>query len=369
MKIGVLTFIDSYNYGASLQAYATLLLFNNKGYETEFINYRNKNEKKVYTFWGYSPNLGIKGNIKKYYNHIFRNILVYEKASFDDFYEMLPKSERFNSKQIMAYDDMKKDIDIVVIGSDQVWSPQIYGGIPDYIYWGCFTKKKLISFASSAGSYIYSLDEKKQLRNLYNRFSTITVREKMLREQLSEMDITPNVEVVLDPTLMIRGNQWKQEIINNITKCDLPNEDYLFVYFVILDFSECYPLIRKIAQEKKLKIVMIDRLGIYKMKVDYSYRIATPFDYVNLIDNAKYVITDSFHGVAFSVNLHTQFQALMNGNECRINNLLELLNISLDHYCEYDQWKTFSRIIDFEMIEKKLERERKKSMEVIDYVL
>lgn len=364
MKIGILTFANSYNYGAALQAYATYQVFQSYGHQIEFINYRNKEEENAYSTFGYVQNFGWRGNLRKIFNHLFLHSKQYDKKAFDKFFALIPLSEKF-SKEALKTIDKKKCYDLVVIGSDQVWNPIISGGGTDYTFFGNFTNSPIMSFASSCGSHIYSEQEAKEVIPLLNRFSSITVREEFLKSQLKRLGLTKRIDCILDPTLIINRKLWEQEIDKYSSTKIIPDKPYLLVYLVILKYEKCYEAIRKIAKKMNLKIALIDRLERKKEGVDYYFRTATPFDFVNLIQSATLVFTDSFHGTAFSINMNTPFFVVDNGNPKRITDLLEKLQSQQRMIYKLEEFMYIDEKLDFNKINKVIQKEQQRTRDII----
>lgn len=200
-KIDLLTFCDSNNFGAGLQAYATYRLLVNKGYEVQFINYRNKYEAKYERLFGFMKGASIIDSAKTFIKKTIFMGVMNGKIGFKEFNKLLPKTKRYRSPADLKKFDSESNSDLIVIGSDQVWNPLITGGMLDLTFWGNFTNKPIISFSSSAGSYKYTKKDCQKLIPLLNRFKKITVREQFLHDQLTQMGI--DSDIVLDPTLLL----------------------------------------------------------------------------------------------------------------------------------------------------------------------
>jgi len=299
-KVAVLTFCDSFNYGAALQAYATFVFLTDMGFECKFIDYRNKNEKKLYDCFSFISSSSIVNNIKR---TIKNSILCGHKngsAGFSLFYSKLPKTKSYNERNIVKFDE-KENFDYVVIGSDQVWNPDICAGKIDLIFFGNFTKKKKISFASSCGSYEYSDEEWNLIKPLLSEFSSISVREEFARTQLINKGLQKKISILLDPTLLICEKQWNRLINEKVADNIIPKEDYIVVYFVAKKYDSCEEYIKYLAEKYESKVIFINIYNIRKKYVDYYFRKITPFDFINLIAHAKGIITDSFHAIVYSI--------------------------------------------------------------------
>ena len=244
-----------------------------------------------------------------------------------------------------------------MIGSDQVWNPQISGESIDLSFWGDFTNSKKISIASSSGSYKYTNDDYKKILPLLRDFKSISVRENFLKLQLQKNNI--DAQTILDPTLLYGKSNWNKEIMKMST-INLPGEDYIFVYFVITTYKEYRKYIEFLKKELGLKVLLIDRYNIKYDCVDYHIKSATPIDFVNLIKNSTYVLTDSFHGTAFSTIFEKNVSVLKTSNYKRSLNLLETIRADYKMFSNLEDLKlNFERPIDYfsanEILNKKIE--------------
>lgn len=324
-KIGILTFCDSYNYGAALQAFASYKYLCELGYECIFINYRNKEEKKLYQSISFLSSFSLIANLKR---NIKNSILLgckNGKKGFQDFYEMLPKTRKYSCRTIKRFDEYE-NVDFVLIGSDQVWNPEICGGKLDLNFWGIFTTKNKISFASSCGSYSYSPGECNEIKKQLKKFIGISVREEYSKEQLLQMGVNNDIQVLTDPVTLISRETWIK-IINKKSNIIVPKTKYIVVYFVKTKYEDFYESIDYVKRYSKSKVVLINIYNLKKKGVNYYFRKSTPFDFVNLIANAEYVITDSFHAIVFSTIFHIKFFYTYNDNMVRVENLTKKLNI------------------------------------------
>lgn len=324
---GIITFHDSYNMGACLQAYATLRLFERLGYQSFLINYKNgfeQGNKKLL----YCPD----GKPSTLLASLAKNILFKKQRCMKQSYEGRSRlydvpDESYSSLSQLA--SIKADL--LVAGSDQIWNPKITHGL-DTAYLLDFGSSNIrrISFASSVGSYQYRVDELNRLIPLLERFDFVSVREATLRDQLTPR-LKQDVHVVPDPTMMFDGSFWRDFYSSQPARKNFKAEDgsYGLAYFVGTGFENYYPAIRSYITEIGLPIMNVQFNTMKRRGVDEAIIGASPRDFVELIDHAAYVITDSFHGVAFSVNLGTPFIAMNNkSNPLRVQEFLSSCGLS-----------------------------------------
>lgn len=366
-KVSLLTFFDSNNFGAGLQAYGTYMILKNKGYDVKFINYRNKYEAKYEEIFGFMKGVSLVDNLKMLVKKTIFMGSYNGKKGFRSFIKSLPQTRKYKSTKDLLEFDSYEDSDFVVVGSDQVWSPLITGGEFDLTFWGSFTNKPLISIASSAGSYTYKTEDMNLLLPYLKKFKGITVREEFLNSQLIKNGIES--KVILDPTLIYGRNGWEAdcELKNSV---EVPEYPYLFVYLVSTKYDDCFQYIDFIKNKYDLKVVYIDKYNMKRKGVDYHFKQISPFDWIKLLKEAQYVLTDSFHGTAFSMMFHKDISIIRTNNPMRLKNLLETLNVDIPLISTLDGLReSIENRIDFSIVDDRLKIEQLNSAKSIDLIL
>ena len=322
-KVGILNFHFSNNYGAVLVPFALKRTIESMGYSVEIINYIPQK------FSGQPAFLKFRG---KY---------------------LAPISKEFTTKEEL--EGSASDWERVVVGSDQVW--RMFQTDVYMLGWAS-GKCSLISYAASFGHNVYSGSLfKSDACTLLHRFDAISVRENS-GVVICRDDFGVDAVQVLDPTFLLSAETYMRII--DTEKNRIPEEDYVCGIFlnaqsatyinnpnVLLDIRSKYKLISPIKDENR------------------QFRPVA--EWLALIKNAKYVITDSFHGVVFSIIFNKQFVTLMhedfNGNS-RIPSLLESLGIGLDHIVTSINAITvnsFHNKIDYDAVNSRLTAERHRS--------
>lgn len=358
MKIGILTFFKSYNYGVWLQAYATQQFLITHGFDVEVVNYTNiKDDEKLQYFYK-------EGNRFRGYFFSFLKSLLFGKVRYykKGFKKYLNIFYRLSKEHYTDPFKIKKgEYDILVAGSDQIWNPAITGNKLDKAFLLEFDDKaKKISYASSIGSKNIREEDKKEFENAFEDFSAISVREEFAAIQLQPLS-SINIEVVCDPTFLLKKVEWRR-FWTKYSALTLKEEKYILTYFVSLDkYTERYiNLVKNYSSKLKLPVWSIQFSSYYQKNCDKKILGASIADFVNLIDNAALVITDSFHGVAMSLNMNTDFVALENrANPERVNNLLD--NLLLKERIELKAENYFE--IDYKVINLKINRMREHAAE------
>lgn len=315
MNIIILTFINSYNYGAFLQAKATEVLVHQRGIRPRFLNYSNPEEENQRKVFCYSRKYTFLYNLKrivwKLWFGYFHGEIKNGKRNFGMMIDDLPKTQKYDT-----LDEIEKNenIDVLICGSDQIWNPEIYNGTIDPVYYGGIRGVKTkLSFASSFGSYMPDKNELLTLKSYFSDFDALSVREEFAKEILISMELSTPVEVVLDPTLCLTGEEWKILLKKHTRRLKSKTEDYAVLYLVNPTI-QCQGLIDYVKKERDVKILWIKNNDLKKFQVDEIITDASPYDFVNLIANAEFVLTDSFHGTAFAVNFNIDFASILNSN-------------------------------------------------------
>ena len=349
-KIGILTFYNSYNYGAVLQAYATQKFLEDNNYEAKFINYVNEYENKFNKLFSYRKNKSLKDNFIILVKNICFGGHYYTKKCYFDFIKQLSKTKEY--KNIDEIDDF----DILISGSDQIWNPNIYGGIMDTSFLLDFkTNAKKISYASSFGSYVLNEEEKKIFKECLQKYSHISVREDFAINQLKELGIT-EVFKVCDPTMLISSEKW-EGLIRDYKKYQ-KTEPYLVVYLVS-KYEDYKEQIKQIANKYNLKIVFVSYSNKRREYVDEYAKGYNPFEFLNLIKDSNLVLTNSFHGTVFSLLFNKEFFNLENSkNPERALTLLKNLDLENRIIRKKDELDTILnnvKEIEYDAINKKIE--------------
>lgn len=337
MKAGILTFHNSRNYGAVLQAYALCSVMNRLGVETEIINYRSANIEDKLKLWNPMKNLP-----KAVLQFIFR---YRKKRAFDSFEKNVLKTGKNAIKRDTVIDELNK-YDEVIVGSDQVWNEKIIGN--DSTYFLPDVNGKKIAYAASVGD---TVDISRDILKYIKKYDCVSVREERLNQVLVSQGIESRT--CCDPTVLAGVDCFEK-----ITADPIMKEDYVFV-FMIWDSPRLLENAKKFAQANGLKIIN------NKSSLEFFLH-CKPEEFLSWIKNASFVFTNSFHGTVFSLLFHKRFVSSIckNNNEknLRVKELMIYLgcenNIIND---ENSQIETIKKL-DYDMIEKKLQNMREESM-------
>lgn len=360
MKIGILTFHDADNYGAVLQAYALQEVIKQMGYVVEIIDYKQENIIENYKIIAIKKN-----NIKAFIKSVISSIIKYKTRKekkikftlFRNSYLDITKESFSDSSQITGFD-------VFIVGSDQVWNSEIIGGDKAYYLDFCTGNERKISYAASVGKDYLNNDEINNLIHNISEFDSISVREDSTAKLISELT-GKSIPYVVDPTLLTDENIW-----NKFNSKKLVNEKYLFVYGMMGD-KTVNEVAERMSKELDLEIVSINSSEVFKNKNVKLFNNASPEQFVSLIKHASFVVTNSFHGTAFSILFNKDFLTIP--HKSRSSRMVSLLkNLKLEGRIVTNQ-NDFNEKniceIDYSIPNNLLELERKKSQRFLKEAL
>lgn len=287
MKIGILTFHWAYNYGAVLQAYALQTYLEKQGHCVEIIDYR--------PVWA-KENKG-----RRFPLHIVEAIDTLDFYLKKRLFKKFCKKHLKLSKKKYKSGDIIDGYDAVVTGSDQVFNPDIIaheGRIDEtYLLASVANGIKRIAYAASFGNSTLHQEYTQRFKELLSKFDSISIREQSGVEIVEKMQL--KALAVPDPTILL----------GDFSTIYVGTKDHNLNYILSFAFQPT----EKMDKIQKL-ITNIHQLPIYQILSLYKYFCGqrgflnpSPADWIKLINEAKYVVTDSFHSTVFSILYHTSF--------------------------------------------------------------
>lgn len=368
-SIGIITILKVENYGAELQAYALQRKLCLMGYKAEIIDYlfyknpKAKWEKRSRPFYPYPLKDRIKELLMACKEWFLKKVLhlgLKRQKLFDEFHNEFTKTSRTYTSFSELYGN-PPHYDAYCVGSDQVWNPRCYTNIAPYFLSFAPEGSIKLSYASSFGCSQVPDAAKEMYSQHLKSLDHIAVRESdgvRLVKELSGKD----AKLVLDPTLLLDKEEWKR------VEHAVPNTPgkYILVY-ELRKSSFMDDLAKTIAKESGCTIVKV--LGHHPLfrreqaEVFIAENVG-PSEFIYLLRNANFVITNSFHGTAFSINFNKPFFSVLQRG--RINNsrqlsLLDLCALSERAVYEEDAVPRLYDNIDFNEANKRLEVARESS--------
>lgn len=323
MKIGIITFHAAFNYGSMLQAWALQTYLERQGHKVEIVNFRPKRQKQVY----HKP--VSFNNLRSSFQSVKRMLLAPSTIPslnkkwhmFDEFmHNYLNLTKEYSSVENLVKAHF--DYDILITGSDQIWNTQTF----DFseAYFGTFVnpKTRKIAYAPSMGPNPESQNID-YIKHLLNGFSSVAVREERTKNFIVQNGIYDNVEVVLDPTMLLEERDYNVLI----DQPPLYDKDYLFYYTPGGVRHEFLSEASHIGTRLGLPVVCENVYNPGDLKA-YSnvipFAAVGPREFLNLVKNAKVVCGASFHLMVFSLLFHKEFYCMNGDVDSRMNNLMKI---------------------------------------------
>lgn len=351
-KIGIITIHDADNYGSALQAYATQKVIENLGYDAIIINHICK---KISSEYGIKRILAQK-NIKAIIETIVRILIIYpSRVRFKDF-----RNTQFVLKNELEVIKEQSKFKKFVVGSDQVWNYKITGFDKAYFLDFVEDNNKKISFASSFGLTEIEENKKEEYKELLTRFKELNVREEQAVELIKNL-INRNANLVLDPTLLISKEEWKSIIIQKPKY-----KGYILCYQIaysqsLVEFAE------GLSKKTGKKIISIQGSMRRKFNAKYIWN-AGPTEYLQLFLNADYIITNSFHGTAFSINFNknffTELLPSFEKTSSRLESILDLFGLRNRQIIDGKN-ENMLKDIDYTKVNEILKENKEKSINIL----
>ena len=317
-KIGIVTFHRAYNFGANLQAYALQQYINREIGECEIIDYTIFDKPKA------NPILYVARLMKRVLKKDARNIWRSQKKFIDfqnNYYTM-------SNRTIYQNDTLKAEelskYKILISGSDQILNTSLTNN--SSFYYLPFEGIKKISFSSSFGRSEISENDKKYIRRYLKDFSVLSCREQSAIENIKKEINDVNPQLTCDPVFLLNKKDWSNLINRSREIKSIPKEDYILVY--AMEYSKhlqkCLDLVKK---KYNLPVVAIYGDFFTLSNVNYVVEGIGPIEFLNIFNRAKYIVTNSFHGLAFSIILEKNFYICSHSTKnTRIDNLLGIIN-------------------------------------------
>jgi len=336
MRIGIMTLWAAFdNYGQQFQVFSLQHFLQKEGYDAYIIRYEYKKDVRSKKWYEYFYTLkylvDVKYVITKLKNMKQDKNPVFINRGFDKF---ASENVIFSNEIYHTISDLKVNppsADIYIVGSDQVWNySDQYQPYSNKIqaYFLNFGNKDVcrIAYAASFGRDSYGKNLRKYVTPFLKKFSFISCRETQGVEICKSMGISS--KLTLDPVFLNKKEDYLS-IIKDLKP--LENEKYFLLYLLGNATEINYELIDKFASDNECKIVCIPGKGFHQTK--YEEIFPTPEEWLWYMNNAQYIVTNSFHGTAFSIILNKNFAVLplsgknsLNQND-RIFTMLKILGI------------------------------------------
>ena len=367
MKIGILSYPLNNNYGCILQTYALKSLLESWGHQVTYIYRRHTIDTflKFRIQYFFKNALFSNKNMERLLS--LSNIELYEQ-------EMLKKGETFipffechfspHSAPLYSTQELKDfcegRFDAIIVGSDQVWRPDLLKCISDYFL--AFlddTHVKRIAYAASFGK---SAPKFSKIYNFtcgiaFSKFNAVSVREADGINVIRNLGWTgPDAVHVLDPTLILDSQQYIKLLPKE------PN-NLLTLFCYILDPSKNKKsYIEETARELGLKID-----NIIWNQGNEKFVFPSIEDWLVRLSSSNFVITDSFHGTVFSIIFHVPFIIILNNKRgnARLFSLLKMFGLESRILKDDNLRQLIHAEIDWDIVDKKVDERKAFSLDFL----
>ena len=324
-KVGIITLHGYHNYGNKLQNYALQESIKKLGFDVATVIISLPREKRKHIVDKISKLFTIDGQ-KKIFNRICKLIKYYFNKGLED--KRIKVFKSFSNEYLleMFYDYNNETLtylankfDFFITGSDQVWNPIYKNELPIYFLTFCRPNQRL-SYAPSFGQATIPKEYEDKYRAWLSEMKALSVREESGAKIIKDLT-GRDAPVVVDPTLLISKEHWL-----SIAKkaSNRPDDDYILTYFLGKVSAETKKQIKYFSKKYKMRVISLADLN------DKDTYVAGPSEFIDYINSASILLTDSFHGVVFSILLEKPFivyERLGSSMYSRIETLLEIFNL------------------------------------------
>lgn len=359
MRIGILTYHRTNNYGALLQAIATRVYLQQLGHEAYYIDYWPEYHKNSYAIWDWGE-FKRQGLIRKI-KFLFSGVINYKGKikrinSFTPFLEqyIIPFCKPFNDRETY---------DVIIYGSDQIWRKQKgLGNKFNPVYFGQHIQNcnHKIAYAASMGDVNLNENDIEDLASWLSDFDAIGVRENNILDVLKTLQLK-NAQLTVDPTMLLDAFEW-DKVLKPKRLIDKP-------YAVVYQLYECFDMkeIKKFCKIHNLRLVVIP--AFYSIRNCTSeFSVVSPFDFISLIKYADFSFISSFHGLVFSIIYGVQFFASFSNASDRAKTLLSNLGLQDRFYQPKSELPLNYSNINYANVHEKLNVIKKESFEFLDKI-
>lgn len=380
-RVGMAINYDYPDYGGMLQAYASFRKIRDLGYQPEAININAISgdiKKRKIQYFAYNildPSIVKEKSqivFKKIHQKMNRELRSNFRKRYSSF-EQFCKSKFKVSKEYESWEALATGCHsyrAVLVGSDQLWLPSNIAGdyytlsfVPDGV--------KKIAYATSFGVSKIAAGQEEKAKTFLSRIDYLSAREESGQKIIKDLT-GRDVPLVCDPALLLTAEEWDEEAMDR----RIFEEPYIFCYFMGNNPWQ-REFVNQLKARTNCKVVALLHLDQYikndENYVDYAPYDISPSGFINLVKNAEYVCTDSFHGTVFSIIFKRRFftfmrfsdQATLSTNT-RIDTLLNRMRLQ-DRLVEKNRTvdEMINKEIDFQIVHQNLNQFRDESLQYL----
>ncbi len=305
MKIGILTYHFGTNFGGQLQCYALMKTLESLGHDVTIINYVPS--KKRISFID-----DVKQNIKLVSRKVSYETIMTALGGIVFSRKMRRSFDEFRAKHLNVgplcnldtFDDLY-NLDAIFVGSDQVWGPSHHKSGAYFLNFRHGFKGRKISYAPCCAINRIEPENKEMIKGLLSSFDSISVRNIETHDFVKSLT-GKDVPIVADPTFLYSFEEFSSSIT--------PRGEYILTYILGEEVNGGHKTVIKRIKEEYgnipvYSISLTSSKPHYFSWADRTYYTLNPVEWVDIIRNAKFLYTDSFHGVAFALKFKVPFLA------------------------------------------------------------
>lgn len=353
MIIYTITFSNTTNVGASLQEYALYKYLCDMGHDVMVVDYLPDKLKNGISFTH-------RFRDAHSLNDFCRAILItpidmLKQYKFWRFSFNMKKTRRCYS----SYDIQNlPQPDLFICGSDQIWNPDIVGYDKGFFLQFPSTAKKA-AYSASIGKNTLSEQETQSLLSLTNDLEHISVREKEILSIMPELKGRGAIHT-LDPVFLLSAKCYEKIAVKPSVN------NYILVYETEMN-KQCGDVAKTIANKFSMKTIQMERVN-NRYQLDKVIPYVSPAEFVGLVEHAKYIVTNSFHGIALSIIFKKEFYYIpLVEKKSRVDNLLEigcLRNRAINSIDDISY-----KPIDYKNVTANFDKLLQQSKEYLDYII
>lgn len=366
-KIKIITFHSAENAGASLQCYALQESLKKMGCNVQIIDYQPPYLKEQYKVFVNPFKYVKKDNfIKSFLAFSFQNVFFFRRIKRKVNYKKFRKHFLSLTREYASYEELRKNPpegDAYICGSDQIWNPSLTGDAFDPAYFLDFgsTETKRYSYAVSIGKSLLP-DEIDSIVEFTKKFVRISFRENSVKDIFLNYMISERVCSSIDPTLLIDAKDWEDRMVSSKDY----NSKYILVYG--LEPNKNFQKLLDSAKERfpDTSVMDLSQCNL-RLKGRIQRKFAfSPNEFLSLIHEAEFIITNSFHCTVFSVIFQKNFYTLPHSrSSSRMEDFLDNFKLSDRLYkAKGMQW-----VVEYDGFDKLVASYREESLKYLKFII
>jgi hypothetical protein len=357
-KIGLLTYHYAHNYGALLQAFSLQNTIKCLGYDSEFINFELQHIKKGYPVFMVTRTTLLITLKSICYSLITLPLRLYRRRNFDSFINNWLKVSERKLNIHEKIDSEELGYHKYICGSDQIWNPYLNNYVCP-IYFLAFEKNssKKIAYAPSFGKKHIESKYHSEISQYLSQIDYLSCREEDGVNIIKGM-IGKTVPQLIDPVFLTKKQQWKE-----VLKCRGNSKEKYILVYAMEENLEMVEYAKKLSKNLGMKIYNIASLYYKYTKVGTTKFTVSPQSFVNIFYKAEYIITNSFHGTAFSIIFNKKFIVFPHStHNSRLESILHLTNLTSRYVSNA---VNIEENINYVAVNRIIEKERQKGIEFL----